>query len=253
MLRAVVARVRDAIMHEIGPLLEGLASPGVEVLRTDVLDTAIADAFARAHVAITRLTGPSVLREPIAGVAQKIDRHNMAEMRRVLALNIRENDLHTAGWLDTFVRRNVDLITSVGRSSLNSVEEIVSRAHASGLRVEVLREQILARFDVTESRAALIARDQVLKANGQLTQLRQQSAGVTEYVWITSRDECVRGDPDGKWPNGSHFQLDGTTQQWAVPPVVDDRTGRTGHPGSDYSCRCTASPVLDQLLGDDDE
>jgi SPP1 gp7 family putative phage head morphogenesis protein len=88
----------------------------------------------------------------------------------------------------------------------------------------------------SKSRAELTARDQTLKLYGQIQEERQQKAGITKYVWTTSQDERVRPD---------HADLDGTVQAWDDPPVVDKRTGRRGHPGFDYQCRCTAVPVLD--------
>jgi SPP1 gp7 family putative phage head morphogenesis protein len=70
---------------------------------------------------------------------------------------------------------------------------------------------------------------------GQVTQARHQAAGVTEYVWRTSRDERVRQ---------RHKELDGSRQKYSDPPVVDEATGRRAHPSDDFQCRCTADPVL---------
>jgi SPP1 gp7 family putative phage head morphogenesis protein len=118
---------------------------------------------------------------------------------------------------------------------LSEIEKLLERGE--GLSVEVLRERIEERFGVTESKADLLARDQTLKLNGQLTERLQVSAGIEEYFWTTSGDERVRE---------SHAALDGTRQRWDEPPVVSD-DGRSEHPGGDYQCRCTAFPVLPEL------
>ena len=127
-------------------------------------------------------------------------------------------------------------VTRVERR-LEEMRETLTKAEAGAWRVEDLRKQIQADFDVTKSKADLLARDQVLKLNGQLTQLRQQNAGISEYDWSTSGDERVRE---------IHGDLDGTRQSWDSPPIVSE-DGRREHPGGDYQCRCVAIPVIPWL------
>jgi SPP1 gp7 family putative phage head morphogenesis protein len=112
-----------------------------------------------------------------------------------------------------------------------------------------LRAQLQDEFQVSKSRADLIARDQVLKLNSQITRTRQTSAGIKRYTWTTSGDERVRGNPNGLYPDSDrdHWSLDGRTFSWDAPPVVNPKTGETAHPGEDFQCRCVATPVLDFL------
>jgi SPP1 gp7 family putative phage head morphogenesis protein len=132
--------------------------------------------------------------------------------------------------------RNLDLITSLPAEHIDRVRDVL--AEHRGARVEELAERIEGATGASEAQARLIARDQVLKLNAQVAQARHQAAGVTEYVWRSSRDERVRS---------RHKVLDGTRQKYAHPPIVDPGTGRRGHPGEDYQCRCTADPVLPGL------
>jgi SPP1 gp7 family putative phage head morphogenesis protein len=104
-----------------------------------------------------------------------------------------------------------------------------------GARVEEIAQRIAETTDATASRARLIARDQTLKLNAEITEARHRAAGVTEYVWRSSRDERTRE---------RHKELDGTRHRYSDPPVIDERTGRRGNPGDDYQCRCTADPVI---------
>ena len=76
--------------------------------------------------------------------------------------------------------------------------------------------------------ARRIARDQVNKAVGQFSRMRQTDVGVTRYVWRTSLDERVRP---------THADLEGTEQSWDAAPV-------DGHPGEAIQCRCRAEPVI---------
>jgi SPP1 gp7 family putative phage head morphogenesis protein len=94
---------------------------------------------------------------------------------------------------------------------------------------------------VAANRAALIASDQIGKLNGELNQLRQTNLGVRRYRWSTSLDERVRKD---------HRELEGSIQEWAKPPVVNRRTGERGHPGQAVRCRCSAIPIIDDVLAD---
>ena len=90
-------------------------------------------------------------------------------------------------------------------------------------------------YSVDRRHAQLLARDQIAKLNGDITQQQQQDAGVVEYVWSTSGDSRVRP---------SHAALNHKRFRWDDPPVVDEKTGRRCHPGKDYQCRCCALPVF---------
>lgn len=126
---------------------------------------------------------------------------------------------------------NVQLVVKAARSYADDVRDVFSDPSNIGLRVEDLKKQLQERGSVSESRAELIARDQTLKVNGAITEIRQRSAGVDSYVWSTSLDERVREE---------HAALEGQTFSWSSPPSV-------GHPGQDYQCRCVAVPVIPGL------
>lgn len=134
--------------------------------------------------------------------------------------------------MDAAVAGNVSLITRMEENVIGEIGELVSRAGRGGIRAEDLAEQILKRFDVSESRAQLIARDQVSKFNGELTAIRQRQLGVSKYTWRTSMDERVRD---------THHK-EGNVYAWNDPPAD------TGHPGEDIQCRCYAEPNFDDLL-----
>lgn len=174
---------------------------------------------------------------------QQVAAFNKAELNRQFRASVGIELLHGEPYLQQqlalFADDNARLITSLASDHLDQVSGIVMRAARAGTRVEQVQEQISERFDVTESKAEFLARDQVGKLNGELTQLRQSSVGITEYEWSTSQDERVRA---------RHAELEGTTHSWDDPPVVDEKTGRRAHPGQDFQCRCTAIPKVDAIL-----
>lgn len=206
-------------------------------------------AFGQLEVALSEIVEPKKLRKVILSAAESVDSLNRAELSRVLKINLRE-DAVLSTQIDAFLRRNVDLITSLKNSSLDRVESLVSSGIEGQLRVEELAAQIKGSFDISESRANLIARDQTLKMNADLTQFRQQRVGVEEYVWTSSNDERVRGRPGGMWEDSvsDHWILEGTTQNWLQAPVTNPKTGESNHPGQDYQCRCIAFPKVQAII-----
>lgn len=132
---------------------------------------------------------------------------------------------------DTYLRQNVKLIESLTGRYVSQVEDMVRRGVQEGDRAQVIEDKVLSRWDVTRSRAKLIARDQVAKLRGNLTRIRQTSLGIDKYRWRTSRDERVRE---------THRAKEGKVYSWDKPP------SDTGHPGQDYQCRCTAEPVIEK-------
>ncbi|MBK6532626.1 MAG: minor capsid protein [Deltaproteobacteria bacterium] len=135
--------------------------------------------------------------------------------------------------INAFRRANLDLITSMARDKVERVKAIFD--DAPNARVETIRDRIMEEGNVTRRQAALIARDQVLSLNAQVTEKRHAAAGVEKYTWRTSGDGDVRP---------AHRALNGKVFAYADPPVVS-KDGRRENPGQDYQCRCTAEPVIE--------
>jgi SPP1 gp7 family putative phage head morphogenesis protein len=127
---------------------------------------------------------------------------------------------------------NVALIKSIPAEYLDKVKAAVEHSWVTGQRFESLALRIKEIGDITERRAAFIARDQTSKMNAAFNEVRQTSVGIQEYDWSTSRDERVRP---------SHQVMNGTRQRWSAPPLVD---GEHVHPGEAIRCRCAAIPRI---------
>lgn len=124
---------------------------------------------------------------------------------------------------------NVNLIKSLPSQYLDKTRSLVLNGAAQGRRHEDLAGDIQKQLNVSETRAKLIARDQMAKVNASITEAKQQALGITEYEWSTAGDERVRE---------SHADNDGKTFRWDSPPA------ETGHPGDDVNCRCVAIPII---------
>jgi len=134
--------------------------------------------------------------------------------------------------VDEAVAANIALINSIPQQYLDRVEQAVMASLQAGTLNATLADELKKIKGVTDSRAKLIARDQLGKINSRLAQIRQQSLGITHYFWSTSHDERVRA---------RHRRWDGDLIAWDNPPI-------DGHPGQAIQCRCTAIPDLDFLM-----
>ena len=135
---------------------------------------------------------------------------------------------------DEWVDGNVALVRSIGKDLHDQLAEVVKLAEKTGQRHEVLAKRIAERFGVARSRARLIARDQVTKHLAQVNEAQQVAAGVTRFRWRHSGSE--------RSPRPEHVARDGKIYDWKKPPP-------DGPPGHAINCRCTAEPVLEDLLG----
>ena len=134
--------------------------------------------------------------------------------------------------LSAFVTGNVSLIKDISEKGITDMTSLIMTRVEAGDSNRTIAKAIEERLEVTRRRARFIARDQVAKLNGKLTELRQAEAGVEEYIWRAVKDGATRA---------SHLQNDGKTFRWDNPPA-------TGHPGEDFQCRCTAEPLLEEFI-----
>lgn len=166
--------------------------------------------------------------------AKKNTKGFMRSAKRALGIDlsavVRENDMEAA--FNAIMVRNSALIKSLADDTISRVRQSTIEAYMNGDSVSKLQSRLKHEFGVMDSRAKLIARDQLAKANADFNRLRHEQAGITEYVWSTSRDERVRE---------RHRRLDGTRYKYG------ESTGAEGGlpPGKPINCRCVARAVVE--------
>lgn len=169
----------------------------------------------------------------VRAVAASVDTFNAAQFHAVLR-SVYGVDLFTrappglTGALQAFEMENIQLIKSIPTESLSRMNRKILNALQTGQSMRNTQSALIEEFGITKRRAELIARDQVGKLNGQLTELRQADIGVDSYTWRGVLDARERPE---------HRAREGKVFRWDQPP--DD-----GHPGQPIQCRCTAEPVL---------
>ena len=142
--------------------------------------------------------------------------------------------------LKLWAEDNAKLIMDIPAKTMRQIRNETIDALQSGKTVAQMKDIVQERMDVSDSRAQLIARDQVSKLNADLTKSRQEDSGVVKYEWSTMQDERVRD---------SHADCDGEIFTWDGN-VSDGGVSKPdgNNPGEDYQCRCFAVPILPSRL-----
>ena len=183
-----------------------------------------------------------------------------------LGIDFPVNEDWWPGARDQWAYNNYWYMQKYARDWVRKVDELTERAVTSGWSLSSLTREIMATDStMLENKARFLARDQIGKLNGQITQHRMESAGLSMYIWSTSGDERVRGDPGGFFPDAdpSHYVMDNKLCRWDDPTVYSEDGGKTWidrphgavklHPGEDYNCRCTAMAYWNELVDEVDE
>lgn len=188
----------------------------------------------------------------VTKLAGDVDRHEKQALGKQWKTVLGVDPLFSSDTLrptiEQFAAQNLRLIKSVPDELLSQIEDELVQAMRSGARASTFEAIVSNRLRVSETRARLIARDQIASLNGEATRVRQKELGVTRYIWSTSKDERVVGNPSGLYPrasspstHGNHYERDGEIFSWDSPPL-------DGHPGQPINCRCAARAVIEDLL-----
>lgn len=188
------------------------------------------------------------LHDRIASIAKMTKNVSLMEWKRAvhdtLGIDLL-SDYYNASFYEEYLRRwideNVLKIKSIPQITLDEMRDIILDGYRRGRSIRDIQREIQETYNVTKHKARMLARDQVASLNSQISQAQQRDAGVTEYVWSTSKDSRVRD---------CHAELEGKTFSWDDPPEMWYETksrgivytGRHCHPGEDFLCRCVAIP-----------
>lgn len=230
--RVQVRPLEQAIKDNILPILPDVLAQGAR------MDAATPQWFDTVRSAFeTTLRQANVPENEIRAITERVaggvDGFNRREFEAVLKSVYRVDVITKAPAalqqaLGVFEAQNIALIKSIPVQALATLQGKIVDAVRTGATLKDTQAMIRNTYGVTDRRAALIARDQVGKLNGQLTRMRQEAMGITEYLWRGILDTRERPE---------HVAREGRKFSWDKPP--DD-----GHPGEPIRCRCSAEPVL---------
>lgn len=172
----------------------------------------------------------------VGKVPQAIEAYQADQLNKQLRAVVSVNVVGAEPWLqkaaEQFTAENVSLIKSIPSQFFDELERTLQKEIADGARFEELADAIETRYEISENRATLIARDQTGKFYGDLNRVRQKDLGVEAFFWRTVNDNRVRAE---------HEERNGQRYKWADPP-----DGET--PGEPVQCRCYADPDLTDLI-----
>lgn len=190
---------------------------------------------------------------PLESLFRKQERYTTADVKTVVrklmpkktparvrdSLDTYLRQIHDATSSD-FIRKNTRLITNMSDDLLNRIADVLEKNEGS--RWEEIAPKIQAVADISVRRARLIARDQTITLQSQITQQQHQDLGITEYVWTVTSDPSRTRE----W----HADLDGEVIQYDDPPMGGG-TAKTdrGHAGSGINCMCQQIPVVPLFAG----
>jgi SPP1 gp7 family putative phage head morphogenesis protein len=256
-LRAIVREAQALVVRELFSQLPDIVEQAARRADAERFDAPIGkrlraltdgmrERFEREHPAselerIAEKWATHTSRWHAAQLARQVDagllaerKQRIAETRAAITVDVIRQEPKVRPVIEDFVETNVALIRGrVLRPFFDDIEAIVMRDAAAGMRHEEIARELRGRFPMSENRAKLIARDQIGKFYGNVNEVRQTGLGVARYVWRTVQDNRVRD---------SHVAREGQVYSWDKPP-------EGGHPGTEVNCRCSADPMLDDLIG----
>ena len=134
------------------------------------------------------------------------------------------------------VQENVSLIKSIESQYLERVAGSVMRSVTAGRDLRGLAQQLHRDYDITERRAAFIARDQNDKATNQISRENVRAAGVKFGIW--------QHIPGRKSSRPTHEAMDGKRFELSKG-MFDSAVDRWIFPGEEPGCRCRFRPVFE--------
>ncbi|ORJ47976.1 hypothetical protein B2M27_23120 [Kluyvera intermedia] len=126
------------------------------------------------------------------------------------------------------VARQIQYMKSLPLEAASRVSEIQARAMEAvirGERPDALYAMIMESGQVSAGRARTIARTEIGRATGALTQARALAVGSEGYWWRIK----------GAGTRPSHAKMKDKFVRWDAPPTLD---GMTGHAGCLINCDC---------------
>ena len=199
--------------------------------------------------------------------AEQLKEHEDKQFQKQLQNGIGVSFQTNASWWPntkaTWAGNNYNLIVSNARNYVNQINNLAEQAVVNGWSPKQLQEQIKkASNGLSDKKCRLLARDQIGKLQGQVAEAQMEEIGLEMYIWDTSGDERVRGNPAGKYPTAvpSHYVMDGCLCRWDNATLYSKDNGKTWidrpanavklHPGQDIQCRCVALAYIPELLSE---
>ena len=164
-----------------------------------------------------------------------------------------EQALKDAGWtvkfrtprgvnniLQSAIIENVNLIKSIPEHYLTEVQSIVNVGIQNGKDLDYITRELHKRYEITERRANMIARDQNNKVTAALDREHASNLGITDAVWVYTYGS--------KEPRHTHVEMDG--KRFKLSEGLYDpnpKVARKIQPAELINCRCMYRMLLPEM------
>lgn len=166
-------------------------------------------------------------------VQPKLDEEGLAKISRdyltTIDLPIRKKLLRE------FEDEAIKVVENFEQDVVEKLREKLNVMILDGRSRDAIKKEIMGQLKISKTRAKFIARQETSLLTTKFKKSQYQQYGVNTYKWVTVGDHKVRE---------RHVELNGEVFDWDHPPIVDEKSGRRDHPGSDYNCRCQAFPIV---------
>lgn len=234
----LIKTIIEPRLEELHRQAQAVRPDSVEA-RTDTWVETVTDLVATVNFSYASIVKPDMFERAAREQALQVSLFNKDQFVKTIHSALSVNPIIEEPYLQTqiqaSVRQNTSLITKLTQEQTARLEESLIRDLSSGKGLKNLRENLQANADFSKQRAALIARDQTNKFNGQLAELRQTELGIEDYIWDDVNDNRER--PSHKILGNE--AREGKTRKWSD-------SGEK--PGEAIRCRCTAQPVITDAL-----
>jgi len=182
----------------------------------------------------------------------KVDNRNRAEFYRRAEEKIgisREELEATEGLtsqINAYQLETMQWIKKMRDDTLQQWTSQTLRQMAEGKGLPEILEQFDGMVEQRKGHAKMVARTQISTFNSLTSKARAQNLGIKRAKWVTSRDERVRGNPGGKYPNArpSHYALDGVEFDLSKGAYIN---GQYLLPGTSPNCRCDYIMIIPEM------
>lgn len=215
----------------------------------------------------------SLLPEIAIGVSIFNDRQWKKIMKAGLGFSIQKPEAWISSLEKNFVSNNKILINKMQGDVIDETRRIVNSGILNNRDSSFIKRQLMSpgqlgsldtkkgesnislKRRMKKGRARVIAGNEIGNLNATLTKNRQTSIGVIGYVWRNVKDERVRGNPTGKYPDSEqdHWSRDGKKFLWdyssvkVIPEGYETSPPVDGNAGEPFNCRCFAEPDFSSI------
>lgn len=187
----------------------------------------------------------------------KVDRRNKAEFYRRIEnrVGISRQELEATEGLtfqiNAYQLETFQWIRKMRDDTMQQWTSNTLRDMAEGKGLPEIMEQFDGMVENRKNHAKMVARTQISTFNSLTSKARAQNLGIQKAVWVSSRDERVRGNPSGKYPNArpSHYWANG--KEFDLSEGLKFPNGETLLPGTSPNCRCDYRMVIPAMEDSD--